>query len=395
MKSNTKHFAFVLSFLALPIFFSLGAAQAEASTLYLNPASGNYTVGSTFNVSVLLNTAGESINALTASLSFPPDKLQVVAPSAGSSIIGVWTVPPKFNNALGTVDLEGGIPRGTITSAGLINVITFRVRSPGTAIVSFSPNSQVFLNDGWATENLKGTSDGVYRLGLGEGGGPLVSSNTHPDQSVWYPGQSVGFRLSYATAFSYILDENPNTIPDNISEGNKIAVDFSNLSDGIHYFHVKSLEGGAWGGTSHFAVRIDHTPPAAFPIEILPSLRTTSTTPTIRFTTTDADSGIDHYELNITPASDKNPGEGGFFEVESPYQSLPLSLGAYNVIVRAYDKAYNYRESMKRFTIATPIYKVFSGEGIQIKDGVIIPWIWIILILVLLLLYHRTLYNTW
>src|SRR5882724_1642712 len=79
-----------------------------ATSLSVTPTSGTFFVGSTFDVSLLLDTKGKSINALTVSLSFPPDKLQVISPSLGQSIVGVWTIPPKFNNNNGTVNLEGG-----------------------------------------------------------------------------------------------------------------------------------------------------------------------------------------------------------------------------------------------------------------------------------------------
>src|SRR3989344_4123328 len=83
-----------------------------ASSLSLSPDSGTFLTENTFNVSVLLDTEGKSINALQVFLTFPPDKLQIISPSTGSSIVNVWTVPPKFNNTAGTVSLEGGIPGG-------------------------------------------------------------------------------------------------------------------------------------------------------------------------------------------------------------------------------------------------------------------------------------------
>src|SRR3989344_1021647 len=86
--------------------------SALATILSVSPATGSFHVGSTFSISLLLDTEGKSINAIQAFLSFPPDLLQVVSPSAGGSIVGVWTVPPKFNNTTGRINLEGGIPSG-------------------------------------------------------------------------------------------------------------------------------------------------------------------------------------------------------------------------------------------------------------------------------------------
>ena len=54
----------LISFLFLPFI-------GMASSISISPASGTFIVGSTFNVSLLLDTKGKSINALNVFLSFP------------------------------------------------------------------------------------------------------------------------------------------------------------------------------------------------------------------------------------------------------------------------------------------------------------------------------------
>ena len=125
-----RYIFFIVLFICLLI-----PESSFASTLSLSPSAGTFSVGSTFNVSVLLDTKGKSINALQVFLTFPSDKLQVVSPSTGQSIVGVWTAPPKYNNTLGTVSLEGGIPGGIVTSSGVLTTVTFRVKSVGEGIV--------------------------------------------------------------------------------------------------------------------------------------------------------------------------------------------------------------------------------------------------------------------
>src|SRR3989344_6245270 len=114
-------------FLLILFFFLFLPKISLATSLSLSPSSGVFSVGSTFNVSVLLDTEGKSINALDVSLLFPTDKLQVVSPSVGQSIVDLWTVPPRFNNLRGTIELEGGIPGGIIVTRGVLTTITFRV----------------------------------------------------------------------------------------------------------------------------------------------------------------------------------------------------------------------------------------------------------------------------
>ena len=163
--------AFVIAF----CFLFLSADLAQATTLTIGPAGGTFSVGSTFDVSIFVNTQGKTINALEINLQFPPDKLQVASSLAGQSIISVWTSQPRFNNQNGTILIAGGIPGGINMSNGLITTITFRVRSVGGANIKFSDETKVLLNDGFGTEDLSQTNNGVYQLVLPPPAGPNVS----------------------------------------------------------------------------------------------------------------------------------------------------------------------------------------------------------------------------
>lgn len=379
---------FVIAFL----FFFLPSIS-EAATLSLSPSSGNYSIGSTFNVSVLLDTKGQAINAIEVGLSFPPDMLQVVSPSTGQSVIGVWTATPKFDNTNGRIELQGGIPGGITSSNALVSTFTFRVKSVGDGTIKFLDKTKVLQNNGLGTNVLEQTSNANYKFKLPAPAGPQVVSDTNPDQATWYPNKTVSLKFINEPAgvlgYSYIMSDDPTTIPDNISEGTKPSVSYTNVADGIHYFHVKSLR-GTWGGTTHFAIKVDSTPPAEFEIEVIPSARTSVRQPVLQFLTTDALSSIGHYDLKIIPLSlksDDNNSAGLFIEAISPYILSPLELGSYDVIVRAYDISGNYREITKRLHITTPFFSFITDTGLKIA-GFIIPWtwLWIILILILLLL---------
>ena len=372
---------------------------SKAATLSLSPSSGNFTVGSTFNVSILLDTKEESVNALEIALSFPPDMLQIVSPSTGRSIIGVWTANPKFDNVNGQMNLQGGVPGGITSSRALISTVTFRVKSVGESLVKFLDKSKALLNNGLGTNVLNETNNAVFRFKLPPPAGPEVVSDTNPDQATWYSNKTVSLQFINETpgveGYSYILSDNPVTNPDNISEGKKDSVSYTNLADGIHYFHVKALRAGVWGGTTHFAIKVDATPPADFIIDIVPSARTTSRLPVIQFTTTDALSGIDHYELKLMPLSSSFIEEAEastsefFIEVTSPYIPLSLKLGGYDVIVRAFDKSDNYREVTERLRITTPLFSFIGGTGIKLGNWSI-PWmlVWVIGLIILVLLVY-------
>ena len=301
--------------LLAPSLVTARAQSTEAidtgATLFNVAETRNVIVGETFRVSVLLNTNDNIINTIDVRIKFPSDKLQVVSPSVGKSIIGVWTAAPSFNNTTGDLHFQGGIPSpGINTSRGLISDITFRAKSVGSATISFSGDSKILLNDGFGTDVLATTQGTTVNLSLPLPSGPTVTSPTHPDQSEWYRIKTA--TLQWVTdypqieGFSYVLNSTPVDEPDDISEGTEQEVSYKNLRDGFHYFHIKALRNGKWGGTTHFALKIDATEPAEFTINVLPKVRTVSRFPVFVFNTTDSGSGISHYELRTISLDTKD-----------------------------------------------------------------------------------------
>ncbi|MEK7512836.1 MAG: cohesin domain-containing protein, partial [Patescibacteria group bacterium] len=387
MKSNAMNRRRLLFVLASALVVGALPFLARAATLSVGPSSGSYEVGSTFEVSVFLNTQGQSVNLVDFAIIYPPDRLQIVTPSTGNSIIGIWTAQPKLNNLEGRAEFQGGIPGGVNVSKGLVTSLTFRVKSVGTALVRFGDSSRVLLNDGKATDALTETASGYYQLALPPPAGPIVISETHPLQSIWYANPNVTLAWDSdpgVEGYSYVLNDEPADVVDDISEGTKNSIVYRGVADGTHYFHLKALRDETWGGTTHFAVRVDATPPASFPIEVAPGARTVRRQPVIQFSTTDFHSGIDHYELKIVPLAPENTAkaitkfgsgdEAIFVEAQSPYLTPALDLGTYDAIVRAYDRAGNYREVIRKLTIVNQIFQVVAGRGLVIGSQLTLPW---------------------
>jgi len=371
--------------------------RAEAASLYLSPGAGTFFVGSTFDVSVFVNTGGEYINAVEVNIKFDPKKLQVSSPTGGKSFIEVWVAQPTYSNTKGTMRFIGGIPTpGIRTSAGLVSTVTFRAISPGETSVYFLESSKVLRNDPEGTNILTSIGRGSYNLVIPPPEGPKVFSPTHPDQNKWYKNNNPTFsweKEERVTDFSYSLDQDAFGVPDSLSEGDYNSVSFSEIEDEIWYFHVKAKKGGVWGGASHYVVRIDTSPPAIFTLEIDPSERTVERQPLISFITTDSLSGMNHYKLkyiDITP--ERKEEEVGFFtEVVSPHKLPHLEVGRYLVVVRAYDDSGNWREQTVKIEIF-PDGIYFSGRGIHYR-WYLFPW-WL-LILILLIILLLVLYLKW
>lgn len=371
------------------------AKPAQAANFSISPASGTYTVGSTFDVSVLVDTNNQEINAVQMQLAFPADKLQLVSPSAGSSIIEIYTTPPRFDNSRGTVSIVGGIPNGVNVKSGLISKLTFRVKGVGPATLRFTGESQILLNDGRGTNVMDNALGATYKLELPPQQGPIVLSDTHPDQEIWYSNNNVNLKwdvgLEPASNYSYTISDNPTDTPDDTPETSGTSVNYKQVSDGINYFHIKAFRDGRWGGISHYSLKIDTTAPADFPISVIPSARTKITNPIFDFKTTDSLSGVDRYEIKIVPLKiDGRPGavptEQLFVQTDSPYRSPDLLYGSYDAIVRVYDKAGNIREVVQRVEISNSLFWFLSQDGLVLPFNQFIKWPLAFAVLLLLLI---------
>jgi len=119
--------------LSVPVF-AVGKAN-----LTLSPASGEYQVGKTFNVSIVANTNEEKIDTVRAKVNFHADKLEITKFDFGP----LYSYPAggnTYDNNAGTLSQGAGHPGGT-TQSGTFGTITFKVKAPGKAIVTVSSDS--------------------------------------------------------------------------------------------------------------------------------------------------------------------------------------------------------------------------------------------------------------
>ena len=153
---------------------------------------------------------------------------------------------------------------------------------------------------------------------------------------------------------------------------------------------MREKAGGSWGGTSHYFMNIDTIAPAAFSVNVSPSPRTSDKSPIIRFFTTDTLSGFDHFEIKLVPLANGPNESTFFFEASSPYELSNLSTGRYELVVRAYDKADNFRDESVILNILSSFFQFISPEGIDLIV-VFVPWsiflpILIVIIFILLMM---------
>lgn len=347
-------FSLLLAAIALVGTPAPDVRAAGPASLLFTPSSGEYFVGSTFDVAIVLNTNGQAVNAVQADIRFPADKIQVVNPSASTSFITLWVSQPSFSNIDGTITFQGGIPSpGITTSNGIVSTVTFRVVAPGPVALSFADTSQVLLNDGQGTDVLQTRGIAQFTARVPPPEGPVTISTSHQDPTTWYMNRSATFSwtpLEGAEGYSYAFDQRPLTIPDETIDTLDTVASGTADADGDWYFHIRGKT-VAWGGTTHVSVRIDGTPPAAFTPVVETGPPSEQSKPIVTFVTTDAASGIDHYEVRVTALEGASEGTPFFTEQSSPYQLPPLGPGRYEVIVRAYDRAGNTTDGKASFTL--------------------------------------------
>jgi len=351
------------------------AQNPPQAKLFLSPATGNFLVGSTFDVSIIVDTDNVPINAVKVDLRFPADKLQVVSPSTGKSFISLWVDQPTYSNTEGTISFSGGIPDGINTSSGVVSTMTFRVIKAGEAIVEVLTSSSVLAHDGKGTEVLAKTIGGRYTLRPKPPEGPKVFSRTHPDETRWYNNNNpiISWEKEWGvTDFSFVLDSYPQSVPDNTSDGKATTKAYEDLTDGLWYFHIKAKKGGVWGAPTHFLLRIDTTPPASFKPKVEFLLAAIIGRAFVLFSTTDALSGIDHYEIAVIDRTEPPLASPVFIEAESPYQLPKLISGHLRVIVRAIDKVGNVRDEAVNADFPEPLLSIIRSKIVLILLGILV-----------------------
>lgn len=139
------------------------APVTEAATLGISPSTGSYPTGQTFTASVFLSSP-TAANAISGTLRFPVEHMNVVSIDHSTSIASFWIQEPSFSNSDGTINFEGVVLNPGFTgTGGRIFTVTFRLRSAGNATVRFSSGA-VLANDGQGTNLLQDFGNASYAV---------------------------------------------------------------------------------------------------------------------------------------------------------------------------------------------------------------------------------------
>lgn len=205
-----------------------------------------------------------------------------------------------------------------------------------------------------------------------------VSSDTHPDQNLWYPKFDIELSWSRpddAYGFSFELNHIPRTVPDDVLDTTKTTTKaYKGLEDGTWFFHIKARSEAAsadFGPTRNFRILVDATMPKAFVISLVNEANPNNLSdhPMISFQTLDLASGINRYSVYLdNQLVEKN--------AKSPYSFNKIGTGPHLIKVVAVDLAGNEQAASLPVIVSGP-----TTPGLFQKSIGIPVYLFIILIL--------------
>ncbi|HEX9503755.1 MAG TPA: cohesin domain-containing protein [Patescibacteria group bacterium] len=357
LKSGLVFTGIVFAFVLFPKF-------ASAATIYLSPAFGSFGVGSTFNVTVQVNTQDAAVNTAESNITFTSDTLELLEVNQGSTFL--LPAPGSPNKGYSSAYFGGGLPNpGYNGKTGVLGTMKFKARAIGPANISIT-RGNILLNDGTGRQALTSMSDASFVITAGPVGAVVVSSTTHPTENSWSNRNYAELRWTLpdkAYGVSYSLDQNPAGLPDDTIDVTTVTtISYQNIKDGTWYFHIKARgknNADPFGPITTYKIQVDTVAPLPFSIHLLgqTNSKDASNAPTIAYEAQDATSGVYRYEIYLDNHLVKELTASSF--------AFPkIEARPHTIRVVAYDRAGNK-------TAATlPLNIVISGQQLVTFDYV-------------------------
>lgn len=164
---------FLFPILILLFFFFLPLVKTvRAAYFFLEPGASSVTVGNNFTVKVKVNTGGENVSQLKASIGFPASLLDFISADKTDSFVANWLIEDTATS--GVLQYAGGLSTPGFSGANSNNVgtfinLTFRAKTAGTAVISFASTSYIYKDIPGSTTttdilNLSSSTGGTYAL---------------------------------------------------------------------------------------------------------------------------------------------------------------------------------------------------------------------------------------
>jgi hypothetical protein len=151
----------IYSVLILVVFIATPVYAGQAS-LFLSKSQTTVSEGENITIDVKVKSPDQAINAVSGSITFPGDLIQISSISRDNSILNIWTHDPNVSR--NKISFEGVILNpGYTGQGGSIFHIVFQAKKTGNATVSFNEGS-ILANDGLGTNIINGLNSTSFNI---------------------------------------------------------------------------------------------------------------------------------------------------------------------------------------------------------------------------------------
>jgi hypothetical protein len=361
-KSNLRRLALMLAILIITVSGTLVvfawiinqklydlSSTAETiynSTIAFAPGSDVLQLTSPQLISIKIMSGGEAINTARAVVQFDPQAMRVEDIVLTNSFCDQGLIIEKnIDNNNGSATIACSKANGLVAGQVILADLVIQPLKVGITDLRFGANTLVLANDGLGTDVLRTATNGSYlildpRKALRDIAPPLFSYS-HPNASLWYKNNNIGInwvRAAHDESFSYALDQDPNTVPDDtkvlVNTGIKLAID----KDGVYYFHLKPRYVDGTGPVAHIKLMIDTIPPN--PPVIKSSALNVRVGELVRFEFLSQGDNASGVQKNFYVQLD-----GGVWLPTLPQLYIPFGEGKHTVRLRVFDNAGNFSDT--------------------------------------------------
>ncbi|MBP9827531.1 hypothetical protein KBC55_00025 [Patescibacteria group bacterium] len=360
---------------------------ASAATLGVYAADTSLAVGETAQVSILVSSSEQVMNAVSGSVTVDPSILEIIGITKASEAITFWVQEPSYNSTAGTARFEGiSLNPGWQGSSATLVTLTVRAKSTGVGRVAFSSGS-VLANDGLGTNILTSMGSANITVAGGESvpedepqeeepetpspvpaavpGAPRIASVTHPDASLWSNNNDPVFNWSLPadiTGVNVLAEQNAGTDIGFVSDGVVTSWSYTDIEDGEWYFKVRLQNQSGWGSLASYLFKVDTTAPENVSAQYVKD--PVSNLDALRLSASDSGSGVVSYTISI------DGGESIAIDTDDLVQGLwfipALSAGEHAAVMTVKDGAGNATETTVTFEtppdMSTPVFSDIPSE---------------------------------
>lgn len=234
-----------LLFLLLFTFFP---KSVHASTLTITPANGSIPLKGNFTVTVKLNTGADTVNAVSAYIAYPADKLDV---SYINSNYSAFKIQAEQSSGGGMIKIGRGNISGVKGSSLTVASITFKGKTLGSATLAFVGGSHSYSASGNnETLNLSASGGGTYTVinsplqTATDNSGPKITDISVKDISTqsatiyWQTDKKSDSTVLYGIDKTNLFLHSSDPT---LTTSHKITINDPLLIPGLHFFYqVKS-----------------------------------------------------------------------------------------------------------------------------------------------------------